>query len=73
MHQLGPRAELLRHLERLAYGMTRPGSTGTWSKTAEPLTVARWPITFQSSSTVHARGVPLDERQDQAVRRRPAR
>ena len=33
------------------YGMTSPGSTRTWSKTAEPLTVARCPITLQSSST----------------------
>ncbi len=29
--------------------------------------MARWPITFQSSPSLHARGVPLDEGQDQAA------
>ncbi len=48
MHQLGPRAELLRHLEHRLIRDDQARSTDTPSNTALPLTVARWPITFQS-------------------------
>ena len=52
----------------LAVGDDQAGIHRTWSKTAEPLTVARWPITFQSSSTC----TPGASRSTKASTRRPA-
>ena len=50
VHQLRPRAELLRGLERALVRDDQLGIDRNVLELTPPLTVARWPITFQSES-----------------------